>query len=61
MVYLVLKELAKMSEDVIIAIAILTKDITTAATEIYRANAIRVISRITDVRFYAFVLTVIAK
>jgi len=50
MVFLVLKELAKVSEDVIIAIAILVKDITNSQIDIYRANAIRVISRIIDVR-----------
>jgi coatomer protein complex subunit gamma len=47
MVYLVLKELAKLSEDLIIAIAILTKD-ASAPSEMYRANSIRVISRIID-------------
>jgi coatomer subunit gamma len=47
MVYLVLKDLAAVSEDVIIAIAILTKDIA-SNVDVYRANAIRVISRIID-------------
>lgn len=47
MVYLVLKELSKLSEDVIIAVAILTKDIT-SSNPVFRANAIRVISRIID-------------
>lgn len=47
MVYLVLKDLAAVSDDVIIAIAILTKDIA-SNVDVFRSNAIRVISRITD-------------
>lgn len=47
MVYIVLKELSKISEDVIIAVSILTKDIT-SSNPVFRANAIRVISRIID-------------
>eukprot|EP01119_Soliformovum_irregulare_P006120 TRINITY_DN1789_c0_g1_i1.p1 TRINITY_DN1789_c0_g1~~TRINITY_DN1789_c0_g1_i1.p1 ORF type:complete len:880 (+),score=318.49 TRINITY_DN1789_c0_g1_i1:276-2642(+) len=47
MVYLVLKELSTMSEDVIIVMASLTKDMN-CKTDLYRANAIRVLTGITD-------------
>lgn len=47
MVHLVIKELSKLSEDTIIAVAILTKDITNDCN-ISKANAIRAISRIID-------------
>jgi hypothetical protein len=51
MVYLVLKELAPLSEQdhIIIVIASLTKDMNDK-NEVYRANAIRVLSRIIEVR-----------
>lgn len=47
MVYVVLKELAKISDDVLIAIAILSKDMV-SELEPFRANSIRVISRVVD-------------
>jgi len=47
MVFLVLKELMTMSDDVIIVMSSLTKDIN-SKTDIYRANAIRVLCGITD-------------
>jgi len=47
MVYLVLKELSTMSDDVIIVMASLTKDMN-CKTDLYRANAIRVLTGITD-------------
>jgi coatomer protein complex subunit gamma len=49
MVYLVLKELTPISNDVIIVMSSLTKDMN-SKTELYRANAIRVLCGITDVR-----------
>lgn len=51
MVYLVIKELSKEAEDVIMVTSSIMKD--TSATgqgEIYRANAIRALCRIIDVR-----------
>lgn len=50
MTYLVLKELTPMAQDVIIAISILIKDIS-SNQETFKANAIRVLCRITDVRY----------
>lgn len=47
MVYLVLKELMQHSEHVIIVVQSLTKDMN-SRVDIYRANAIRVLCRITD-------------
>jgi len=47
MVYLVLKELINMSDDVIMVMASLTKDINTNV-DVYKANAIRVLTGITD-------------
>jgi len=47
MVYLVLKELTPMSDDVIIVMSSLTKDMN-SKTDLYRANAIRVLTGITD-------------
>lgn len=49
MVYLVLKELTAVAQDVIIAISILVKDMN-SEQDIQKANAIRVLCRITDVR-----------
>lgn len=49
MVYLVLKELTTMADDVIIVMSSLTKDMNSKA-DLYRANAIRVLTGITDVR-----------
>ena len=58
MVYLVLKELMTMSDDVIIVMASLTKDMN-SRTDVYRANAIRVLCGITDVSttIHTFVCT----
>jgi len=50
MVYLVIKELAKVAEDVIIITSSLQKDMTTKSESVYRANAIRALAKITDVR-----------
>jgi coatomer protein complex subunit gamma len=47
MTYLVLKELTALAQDVIIAISILIKDMS-SNQEIFKANAIRVLCRITD-------------
>ena len=47
MVYVVLKELAKISDSVLIAIAVLSKDMGNES-EIFRANSIRVIARVVD-------------
>jgi len=47
-VYLVLKELLPLAEDVIIVISCLTKDMN-SKTDLYRANAIRVLCKINDV------------
>jgi len=47
MVYLVLKELMTMSDNVIIVMSSLTKDMN-STTPIYRSNAIRVLCRVTD-------------
>lgn len=48
MVYLVLKELLPLADDVIIVISCLTKDMN-SKTDLYRANAIRVLCKINDV------------
>jgi len=47
MVYIVLKELMTMSDDVIIVMSSLTKDMN-STTPIYRSNSIRVLCRLTD-------------
>lgn len=47
MVYVVLKELAKISDDVLIAIAILSKDMV-SDLETFKANSIRTIARVVD-------------
>jgi coatomer protein complex subunit gamma len=47
MVYVVLKELAKISDDVLIAIAILSKDMA-SELEPFRANSLRTIARVVD-------------
>eukprot|EP01113_Clastostelium_recurvatum_P003606 TRINITY_DN1157_c0_g1_i1.p1 TRINITY_DN1157_c0_g1~~TRINITY_DN1157_c0_g1_i1.p1 ORF type:complete len:887 (+),score=324.88 TRINITY_DN1157_c0_g1_i1:90-2750(+) len=47
MMFLMLKELSTMSDDVIIVISSLTKDII-SKVDLYRANAIRVLARIAD-------------
>ncbi len=47
--YLVLKELLPLAEDVIIVISCLTKDMN-SKIDLYKANAIRVLCKINDVR-----------
>lgn len=60
MMYLVIKELSGIAEDVIMVTQSLIKDIQTKQETIYRANAIRALCLITDVRvlfhFHALVL-----
>lgn len=53
MVYLGIKELSKVAEDVIIVTSSLTKDMT-GKEDIYRAAAIRALCSITDVSEYFF-------
>ncbi|KAJ3045274.1 Coatomer subunit gamma-2 [Rhizophlyctis rosea] len=48
MVYLVIKELANIAENVIIVTQSLSKDVNQKSDVIYRANAIRVLCKITD-------------
>ena len=48
MVYLAIKEMANISEDVIIVTSSLTKDMT-GKEDMYRASAIRTLCKITDV------------
>jgi coatomer subunit gamma len=50
MVYLVIKELAHTAEDVIMSTSIIMKDMSVGSDVIYRANAIRALCRIIDVR-----------
>jgi coatomer subunit gamma len=50
MVYLILKELAHTAEDVIMSTSIIMKDGNLGSEHIYRANAIRALCRIIDVR-----------
>lgn len=51
MVYLVIKELSKDAEDVIMVTSSIMKDTAAAGNaEVYRANAIRALCRIIDVR-----------
>lgn len=49
MVYLVIKELSTIAEDVIMVTSSLTKDMNAKSDVIYRANAIRALCKITDV------------
>jgi len=49
MVYLVIKELSTIAEDVIMVTSSLMKDMQPTAEVMYRANAIRVLRKITDV------------
>lgn len=51
MVYLVIKELSSMADDVIIVTSSLTKDMT-GKEDLYRAAAIRTLCKITDVSFF---------
>lgn len=50
MVYLIIKELAHAAEDVIMSTSIIMKDMSVGSDVIYRANAIRALCRIIDVR-----------
>lgn len=51
MMYLVIKELSGIAEDVIMVTQSLIKDIQSKQETIYRANAIRALCLITDVSF----------
>jgi coatomer protein complex subunit gamma len=53
LVYMVIKELADLADDVIIVTSSLTRDINSKWEPVYRANAIRALCRITDVRVSA--------
>ena len=50
MVYLVIKELANTAEDVIMVTSSIMKDTAVGSDVVYRANAIRALCRIIDVR-----------
>jgi len=50
MVYLVIKELASTAEDVIMVTSSIMKDTAVGSDVVYRANAIRALCRIIDVR-----------
>lgn len=50
MVYLVIKELAQTAEDVIMVTSSIMKDTAVGSDVLYRANAIRALCRIIDVR-----------
>lgn len=50
MVYLVIKELADTAEDVIMVTSSIMKDTAVGSDVLYRANAIRALCRIIDVR-----------
>lgn len=52
MVYLVIKELSTVAEDVIMVTSSLMKDMQPTSEVMYRANAIRVLRKITDVSGY---------
>jgi coatomer protein complex subunit gamma len=51
MVYLVIKELSKIAEDVIMVTSSIMKDMQPNLEAIYRPNAIRALARIIDVSF----------
>lgn len=51
MVYLVIKELSTVAEDVIMVTSSLMKDMQPTSEVMYRANAIRVLRKITDVGY----------
>lgn len=51
MVYLVLKELAGTADDVIMVTSSIMKDTAVGSDVLYRANAIRALCRIIDVRY----------
>lgn len=50
MVYLIIKELANTAEDVIMVTSSIMKDTAVGSDVVYRANAIRALCRIIDVR-----------
>lgn len=50
MVYLAIKELAPVANDILMVTSSLTKDMNGKADVVYRSNAIRALCRITDVR-----------
>jgi len=50
MVYLVIKELAKVAEDVLMVTSSIMKDMQPNLEVIYRPNAIRAVCRVIDVR-----------
>lgn len=56
MVYLILKELANTAEDVIMSTSIIMKDTAVGSDVLYRANAIRALCRIIDVRTWYIIL-----
>ena len=56
MVYLVIKELAKFSQDVIMVTSSVTKDMNARGELIYKPNAIRALCKITDVLFIKLIL-----
>lgn len=51
MVYLILKELSNTAQDVIMSTSIIMKDTSVGSDVLYRANAIRALCRIIDVRY----------
>lgn len=53
MMYLVIKELSDIAEDVIMVTQSLMKDIQAKQETTYRANAIRALCQITDVGFHS--------
>lgn len=55
MVYLVIKELSKIAEDVIMVTSSIMKDMQPNLEVIYRPNAIRALARIIDVSLAAYV------
>ena len=52
MVYLIIKELANTAEDVIMVTSSIMKDTAVGSDVLYRANAIRALCRIIDVRSF---------
>lgn len=59
MVYLVIKELADTAEDVIMVTSSIMKDTAVGSDVLYRANAIRALCRIIDVRDFLDMLYVV--
>lgn len=56
MMYLVIKELSPIAEDVIMVTSSIMKDMQPNLEVIYRSNAIRALCRITDVRSFSLSL-----